>query len=88
MSRVRINRFSNPERGGRQVEALTFVRKTIVIERDGITHETTQEWWKDIGTIMPPVQNHIKEQPTNKWKQRLIDAQRKQAGVDGHDDRI
>jgi len=74
--RTRISIFHDPARGGRKVERLEFVRHTIVIERDGVTHETTQEWWKDIGTIMPPVQNHIKEQPTNKWKQRMIDAQR------------
>jgi hypothetical protein len=28
------------------------------------------------GWLMPRVENHVPEQPTNQWKQRLIEAQR------------
>lgn len=35
--------------------------------------------WHPAGRLQPEIKNHVKEQPTNKWKQRLIDAQRKAA---------
>jgi len=28
------------------------------------------------GWLMPEVRNHVEEQPTNKWKQRLVDRER------------
>ncbi len=31
---------------------------------------------KHVGWLMPEVKNHVKEQPTNRWKQVLIDRQR------------
>lgn len=34
------------------------------------------EGWNPAGLLMPEVENHVSEQPTNKWKKRLIDAQR------------
>lgn len=37
--------------------------------------------WHPAGRLMPEVTNHVKEQPTNKWKQKLIDAQRKKAAA-------
>ena len=76
---IRINKFSDPARGGRKVEVRTLNRRTTVVQPAGLTEETTRENWRDIGTLLDPVRNHVKEQPTNKWKQRLIDAQR--AGV-------
>lgn len=39
--------------------------------------------WKVVGRLMPEVKNHVQEQPTNRWKQHLIDraaACRKDAG--------
>ena len=73
---IRISKFSNPARGGKRVELRTFHRQTTVKWSKDLTHERTEEYWRDIGTLMDPVENHVKEQPTNKWKQRLIDAQR------------
>jgi len=72
---IRINRFSNPALGGRTVEFLTSERKTTVVH-PGYTAETHSQNWMHAGVLMDPVRNHVPEQPTNKWKQRLIDAQR------------
>lgn len=35
------------------------------------------------GWLMPEVKNHVKEQPTNKWKQKLIDRERAQCAPKG-----
>ena len=73
---IRISKFNNPARGGRTVETTVLDRHTTVMQPNGICEETHRLHWKDIGTLMNPVENHVQEQPTNKWKQRLIDAQR------------
>lgn len=36
-----------------------------------------------IGWLMPEVKNHVKEQPTNKWKQALIDRERAKCAPQG-----
>lgn len=38
-----------------------------------------REGWIPAGRLMPEVTNHVKEQPTNKWKQLLIDRGRNAA---------
>lgn len=81
MSRTRISRFSDPARGGRRVELKVNDRFTTVLHPEGVTEEVHRVTWRDVGTLMDGVENHVKEQPTNRWKQRLIDAQRKAAGV-------
>lgn len=78
---IRISRYTDPETGGRKVQFRTFHRHTTVRWSKDLTRETTLEWWKDVGVLMPEVKNHVKEQPTNKWKQFLIDRQRAEAGV-------
>jgi hypothetical protein len=35
------------------------------------------------GWLMPEVKNHVKEQPTNKWKQALIDRERARCAPKG-----
>ena len=35
------------------------------------------------GWLMPEVKNHVKEQPTNKWKQALIDRERAKCAPKG-----
>ena len=76
---TRISRFSDPARGGRRVEFRTWHSKSTVKWSRELTKETTREWWRDVGTLMDEVKDHVKEQPTNKWKQRLIDAGREAA---------
>jgi hypothetical protein len=44
-----------------------------------MTREVTTEWWKDIGTVMDPIENHVPEQPASYAKKLLqahVDAQR------------
>ncbi len=38
-----------------------------------------QVGWFPAGRLMPTITNHVPEQPTNRWKQRLIDRQRREA---------
>lgn len=75
MSTVRISKFSNPETGGKRVQFRSLDRTTTV-EWPGYTTVTHKQVWRDVGTLMDEVENHVKEQPTNRWKQKLIDAQR------------
>lgn len=79
MSTIRINQFTDPARGGQQMQALTFTRRTTVLYPGGITKVTTTEYFKDIGTLMREVPNHVPEQPTNRWKQALIERERASA---------
>jgi hypothetical protein len=78
MTHVRISKFSDPARGGKRVQFKDFDR-TSTVEYPGYTKVTHTVIWRDAGVLMDEVKNHVKEQPTNKWKQRLIDAQRKAA---------
>lgn len=78
MSHVKISKFSNPATGGKRVQFKTLDR-TSTVEWPGYTTVTHKIVWRDVGTLMDEVKNHVKEQPTNRWKQRLIDAQREQA---------
>ena len=73
---VRISRFHDSDRQGRRVEFRTFHRQTTVMYPGGIRKEVTTEYWKDVGTLREPITNYVPEQPTNRWKQRLIDRQR------------
>ena len=66
MNTIRINKRIDPARGGRQVEMLTSSRRTTVLWPDGITSETHSENWKDIGTLMEPIENHVPEQPKSR----------------------
>ena len=47
-----------------------------------VTFHDAVEGWIPAGKLQPEVTNHVKEQPTNRWKQALIDAQRAQVGSD------
>lgn len=74
MSKVRINEWPDRNRhGGRTVRFLTFSRKTTIMEPGGLERIDTREYWKDVGTLMPEVTNHVPEQPTNRYKQLLIE---------------
>jgi hypothetical protein len=68
---IRISKFSDPARGGRRVEVRTFSRHTTVRWSRDLTRETTLEWWKDVGTLMDPIENHVPEQPASFAKRML-----------------
>ena len=77
--KTRISKFSDPARGGRKIEMLTSSRHTTVMWPDGVCSETYSENWKDIGTIMEPITNHVPEQPASRAKKMLqarLDEQR------------
>ena len=65
MNEIRINKFIDPARGGRQIEMRTFSRRTTVLYPGGISQETAVDYWKDIGTMMEPITNHTPEQPAS-----------------------
>jgi hypothetical protein len=73
---LRITTRPDPARGGKRVETRIFSRKTYVLQPDGLIEETTVECWKDIGTIKDEVNNHVPEQPTNRYKRHLIERAR------------
>lgn len=75
MSNVRISKFSDPAKGGKRVQ-FSDLNRTSTVEYPGYTKVTHTRIWRDVGVLMDEVKNHVKEQPTNRWKQRLIDAQR------------
>lgn len=75
MKRVRISKFSDPAKGGRSVEFLSSSRHTTV-RWPGYTSETHSENWIHAGVLMDPIENHVPEQPTNRWKRVLIERQR------------
>ena len=65
MRKLEISQFSDPARGGRRVEVLTSSRRTTVLWPGGVRSVTISENWKDIGTLMEPITNHVPEQPTS-----------------------
>jgi len=71
--KVRYAKYSNPTRGGRMIEERILNRLTTVVFPDGVTYETRREAWLDIGTLMDPIENHVKEQPTC-YAQKLLQA--------------
>ena len=79
MRNMRISKFSNPATGGRMVEVRVLDRHTTVIQPGGLCEETHRKHWQHVGTLMDEVKDHVKEQPTNRYKQRIIDAQRASA---------
>ena len=79
---LRVATRSNPDRGGKKVESRTFKRNTTVVLPGGLVREDTREYWKDIGTVMDTIENHVPEQPASYAKKLLqahLDAQRNTA---------
>ena len=76
---VKISPFHDSERGGRRVRFLTFDRQTTVMEPGGLERIDTRKYYKDVGTLMGEVENHVPEQPMNRYKRVLIERQREAA---------
>jgi len=72
MSKIKINGHFNTVRGGHRVEFQRTHNTATVMHRGGLRVVTTTVTHKDVGTLMAPISNHVPEQPTNKWKQYLI----------------
>ena len=67
----------DPARGGRKIEMRTSSRFTTVMWPGGVCSETLSENWKDIGTLMEPITNHVPEQPAS-YAEKLLLARSKQ----------
>lgn len=63
MKTIRIAQYPDSDRGGRRVDKLVESSKRIIMRPGGYCEITTRELWKDIGTLMNPVLNHVPEQP-------------------------
>lgn len=78
MSNVKIGRFSDPAKGGKRVQFKDLDR-TSTVEYPGYTKVTHTVIWRDVGTLMDEVTNHVEEQPTNRYKKILIERGREAA---------
>ena len=70
---IKVGRFYNPERGGHKVELLIAHSTATIMDRNGIRNVRIHETWQDIGTLMAPVTNVVREQPKS-LAEKLVEA--------------